>query len=285
LGPNQDAVPFIVSIVVDVCHACGTVSRRWNKRAVLWLLAAVSLRPGSWRDAGDVRVDGSRFDQLTKTVAGSSRRSLLKAGLGSALGLTTGGFGIKGARAAVPRVPGEICRKHGDCASGLCGPKDRAGRQRCLCIDFGDCPTLTEGGLCDVGSCNAGVCATAIDVGASCGTGDLCTTSPTCQPDGSCGGGTTTCTAQSQCHEVGICDPQTGGCTNPEKVDGTPCETGVPNSSGATCQSGSCVCTPHGTDCGSRECGMGFTTCGQPVSCGECGVNETCDQSGMCVAD
>lgn len=230
-------------------------------------------------------MDGSKFDWMTKTLASTSRRSLLKAGLSSAIGLALSGIGVNGGRAAQAlRQPGEICRKPADCASGLCGPKDRTGRSRCLCLTFADCPPLTDGGVCDIGTCNAGVCETAINVGASCGASDLCTTNPVCQPDGSCGGGTTNCTALSQCHEVGVCDPQTGGCTNPEKADGMPCDTGVPNSFGATCQSGSCVCTPQGTDCGSRECGSGFTTCGQPVSCGECDNGDTCDQNGMCVA-
>jgi hypothetical protein len=227
-------------------------------------------------------VDGSRFDEMTKTLASASRRSLLKAGLGSAIGLAVGGFGVRRAQAAALREAGDICRKNGDCASGLCGPKDASGRRRCACITFDDCPTLTDGGVCDIGACVNGVCQTAINVGASCGAGDLCVSNPVCQPDGSCQGTAVTCTALSQCHDIGTCDPQTGLCADPPKADGTSCETGVPNSFGATCQSGSCICTPAGNDCGDRVCGPGFTTCGQPLSCGTCDGDQVCNSEGVC---
>jgi hypothetical protein len=221
---------------------------------------------------------------MTKTLAATSRRSLLRAGAGAALGAALGGLRLGDARAAVLRGPGEICRKDGDCAAGVCLPKDASGRRRCGCADVSDCAAPVDGGVCLTVACEQGACVTTVNTDAVCGQLDLCTTTvPTCQADGSCAGTPTTCTALSQCHEAGVCDPQTGDCSNPTKLNGTPCETGVPHSSGATCQDGSCVCTPHGTDCGAKQCGPGFTTCGQATVCGICDIGYVCnDQTWMC---
>lgn len=231
-------------------------------------------------------MDGSRFDRATKLLAGSSRRSLLKAGLGAALGAALGGIGFGGADAARLRQVGEICRKNGDCASNACLPKDKTGRQRCgECLTGADCIVPTGDNGCYEPICVAGFCDMGVNVGASCDDGSLCTTESTCQENGACQGTSISCDPPQQCQEDGICNPQTGLCEYANKQDGTPCDTGIPNSSGATCQSGTCVCTPHGTDCGTKECGTGLTTCGQPVSCGECNLGETCDeQLGLCVA-
>ncbi len=94
-------------------------------------------------------MDDSRFDQFTRSLPGQSRRSLVKGVLGMALGGLLGSAAVREANAATLRSPGEICRKNGECASGLCSPKDRTGRQRCQCIEGG-----CNGGTCCEGRCS-----------------------------------------------------------------------------------------------------------------------------------
>ena len=57
-------------------------------------------------------MDGRRFDSLTKTIAGTSRRSLLKAGIGAVVGGALGVVGLGETEAARSlRAAGVICRK------------------------------------------------------------------------------------------------------------------------------------------------------------------------------
>jgi hypothetical protein len=72
-------------------------------------------------------VDGSRFDTLTRTVAATSRRSLFGLALGAVAAARLGRV-----EAATLRGGGAVCRKNGDCESGICGVKDATGRQRCF---------------------------------------------------------------------------------------------------------------------------------------------------------
>lgn len=230
-------------------------------------------------------MDGTRFDRLTKTLATSSRRSVVKTGLGTMLGLALAGIGRSGADAAVLRQIGQICRKNGDCASDVCLPKDGAGRRRCgECLTAADCVVPASNGECVGAICVDGFCEIGVLVDEPCGGANLCLVDGgVCLQDGTCAGTPIGCEPAMQCQEDGVCDPGTGECTYANKQDGTPCDTGIPNSSGATCQSGTCVCTPQGTDCGQRECGPGLTTCGQAVSCGECSGLDVCDeQTGIC---
>src|SRR3954464_2788638 len=104
-------------------------------------------------------MDGSRFDSLTRAAASApTRRAFLGAALG---GLTTAIFG-RGAEAAVKRGPGEICRKNGDCAAGLCNPPDRTGRRYCGCTEVTQCPQPDAGDPCQTAICTAGVCGTTV---------------------------------------------------------------------------------------------------------------------------
>jgi hypothetical protein len=98
-------------------------------------------------------VDHSRFDALTRTAAkASSRRALL----GTAISAALAGFIGQRAEAAADRGPGAICRKNGDCATGVCGLKDRTGRQRCQCVDVSDCPGSDSS--CPAAVCSNGIC-------------------------------------------------------------------------------------------------------------------------------
>lgn len=79
-------------------------------------------------------MDGSRFDTVARALAGGgSRRSLMKAAFGAAVGGAVTVALSEETAAARKRVVGEVCRKNGDCASDVCGPKDRYGRKRCAC--------------------------------------------------------------------------------------------------------------------------------------------------------
>ena len=116
-------------------------------------------------------MDGDRFDSLTKTIAGTSRRSLLKVGLGAVLSGAVGTFSRESVDAARRlRALGQICRKDGDCASGACGPRDGRGRGRCRCATAADCPQPEPGSLCRSAICDAGVCTM----------NDVCTARGTC---------------------------------------------------------------------------------------------------------
>src|SRR4051812_38118718 len=59
-----------------------------------------------------------------------SRRSVVKAFVGIALGSAVSAIAC-GASAAIKRGAGEICRKDGECESGVCGKPDRTGRRYC----------------------------------------------------------------------------------------------------------------------------------------------------------
>jgi hypothetical protein len=79
-------------------------------------------------------VEGKRFDDLSRAIAGmSSRRRVLRGLVGGAIAGLAGGIGLRGAdAAAVKRPGGAICRKPGDCESNVCLP-DGTGRSRCGC--------------------------------------------------------------------------------------------------------------------------------------------------------
>jgi hypothetical protein len=79
-------------------------------------------------------MDGNRFDDFARTLAGiRTRRSVLRA-LGLALGAgAVGAVALDDSDAAETCRPGgTLCRKPGECCSGACTP-DVTGRGRCAC--------------------------------------------------------------------------------------------------------------------------------------------------------
>jgi hypothetical protein len=175
-------------------------------------------------------LDGPRFDALTRAAASApSRRSLLGAALGGAVTIMLGGR----AGAAVKRSTGDICRKNGDCAVGMCGPADATGRRRCGCVDGNSCGI---GLVCVDGQC--------IGNGA-CTVGGNCTTVTTfgCG-DNACGMGTqyTVCVTDTEganaCVGQYTCDLVTA-CT--ASVD---CPNGYVCMPGTCCHGKSSVCLP-----------------------------------------
>lgn len=181
-------------------------------------------------------MDGNRFDALARSFASSqTRRGLLGGSAGALLAaVAPGRWGVAAGR----RLPGQICRTSGDCASGICGPKDNTGRRRCSCGAASDCPVPSN--ACLAATCVSGVCQTAPRTGEACDDRNACTTNSTCDAQGGCVGTPVVCTALDQCHDDGVCDPSTGACSNPPKSNGTPCNDGDACSEGDTCLNGVC---------------------------------------------
>jgi hypothetical protein len=208
-------------------------------------------------------MDSSRFDGLTKSLAGGrSRRSLL----GAALGAAAASFGLHGASAAARcRNGGAVCSKNADCCSSLCGAKDRTGRRVCAapippCRSDQDCPP--DPNSCRPPFCLEGTCT-------SYGPPDF-------QNDPSnCGGCDINCP---------FGDNATGVCTNGQCS--IACEQGFVYCSGDSCadlQSDSSNCGSCGFGCeGITACSAGqcIDTSSDPNNCGAvgyiCRIGETC---------
>ena len=105
---------------------------------------------------------------------------------------------------------------------------------------------------------------------------DGCTETITCTPDPSNPDSctlTTTQNCQLACNPRAPCTV----CGAPTGCGQEVCTTGSCPNSGESCQNGRCVCIPNctGRTCGSNSCG------GQ---CGQCAQEQTCNNSGQCVA-
>lgn len=187
-------------------------------------------------------MDGKHFDQITKAFAEpGSRRSLLRRGLGAVLGGALVGAGLDRAHAAALRAPGQVCRKNGDCASGMCGPRDTTGRGRCLCDGPEDCPSPID-------KCKPAVCLPDGTCGSEttfCDPSDLCKINHRCDPNtGQCVFTPVVCDDNNPC-TIDTCDPQTGECRFSPKIcdDNNPCTTDF-----CDVRSGECVHTPKNCD-------------------------------------
>lgn len=77
--------------------------------------------------------------------------------------------------------------------------------------------------------------------GATCDDGNACTQTDTCQAGVCVGANPLVCTALDQCHNAGTCNPATGSCSNPVKLDGSPCSDGNACTRTDSCQAGICV--------------------------------------------
>ncbi|HEX4823054.1 MAG TPA: hypothetical protein VFV19_01955 [Candidatus Polarisedimenticolaceae bacterium] len=98
-----------------------------------------------------------------------------------------------------------------------------------------------DGNACTDDSCNPASGCVYTNNTAPCDDGNLCTVGDTCG-GGSChGGAPVVCSASDQCHVAGSCNPASGACSNPNAPDGTSCDDGNPNTSGDSCQAGTCV--------------------------------------------
>jgi hypothetical protein len=232
-------------------------------------------------------MDSARFDALAKSLVASASRRRLLSGLAAGL---LGMAGGQGADARVCGMPGNICREHADCCSGLCGARDLTRRRRCQCKSAADCP-VADGG-CQT-ACDAGVCAQPTNpYGASaCETpATFCAEGmPTCGGDPNCwampatsgccacssapGRSHQSCTTDTDCAVLAQCGRILSG-----KCDGDfyiSCTTDTDCASLASCQDGACggqICTTD-ADC---EAALGpGTVCisGEALPCTAGGSN------------
>lgn len=118
---------------------------------------------------------------------------------------------------------GDACTKKDTCNAGVC-----TGANPVVCAASDSCH--------DVGTCDSmtGLCSNPSKAdGATCDDGDPCTQADTCVAGNCQAGDNVVCAAADECHDVGTCDSANGACSNPPKIDGTPCSVG-------TCQNGEC---------------------------------------------
>lgn len=135
------------------------------------------------------------------------------------------------------------------CSGASCGQKECVGGAWSAC-DCAACPC--DGVVCDApdschpgGTCSnaTGVCSNPVFAnGTACNDGNACTSGETCT-SGICGSptSTVTCTALDQCHVAGTCNTSTGACSNPNEVNGTPCNDGDACTQTDACQNGTCT--------------------------------------------
>jgi hypothetical protein len=155
-------------------------------------------------------MDGFQFDSLTRVAAAApSRRALVSAMIG---GLAALAFGGRAGAAARKRPVGEICRKAGDCVSGVCSGPDATGRSRCGCpatevaLDgrcflaypncSGDCPAFAV--VVSGGGVNA--CLPVADLGSA----SPCDTTAECPSDEVCVNISGSAICQTGCYAGGI---------------------------------------------------------------------------------
>src|SRR5439155_7441432 len=118
------------------------------------------------------------------------------------------------------------------------------------------------------GTCTNGVCSNPNKSdGSACNDSNACTQSDICQQGVCIGANPVQCSALDACHDPGTCNPNTGTCTNPNKMDGAACSDNNACTNMDACKGG--VCTP-----------------GSPVMCppaDQCHLAGVCDTTtGMC---
>src|SRR3954464_14926654 len=107
-----------------MCGQLRLLCRNYRNRALFALIPAQSFGIRETEGAVDIQ----RFDDLVRSIATTSRRGLLRRVVTTAVAAALGGSAAE-ADAQSGRRPGEICRKDGECASGLCNPPDPRGRR------------------------------------------------------------------------------------------------------------------------------------------------------------
>src|SRR5438046_1767961 len=166
----------------------------------------------------------------------------------------------------VPLPNGTACNDNNACTSGETCQNGSCGHptSTVTCTALDQCHVA---GTCDPMS---GVCSNPNKAnGTACDDNNACTSGETCQNEiGRASSRAGTCTALDQCHVDGTCDPMRGGCSNPNKANGTACNDNNACTSGETCQSGPC-----GTATAADTC----------TALNQCHVAGTCDpMSGVC---
>ena len=254
-------------------------------------------------------MDGQRFDDLTRALAGgTSRRRLLKGLLGGVGGGALTLAGVARGDAARLRPLGARCRLGDQCDTGICDPVTR----RCACpadqsVCGQGCVTLAAfqtdpancggcGVLCPSGVCEGGACLR-VD-GESCAAGTECRSGACADGvccDRACGG---QCEACNLAGAVGVCTPVVGApiggraaCAGDGSACGGTCDGtrgdacaypgGTTICRSATCANG--VATAAGTCDGAGSCSAATTINCAPFVCGADACSTSCAGDGDCV--
>ena len=180
---------------------------------------------------------------------------------------------------------GNACTRSDGCQSGVC-----TGTNPVACAASDQCH--------DAGSCNpaTGTCSNpAKPDGSTCGDGNPCTRTDTCESGVCTGANPLACPAPDDCHEAGTCDPATGACVYATKPDGAACNDRNACTQTDTCQAGVCrgaspvVCAASDQCHAVGVCDALTGTCSNPVkpddtTCNDgnlCTRTDTC-QAGVC---
>lgn len=256
-------------------------------------------------------MDGSRFDDLARSLASPIPRRRILAGIAATL---LGAIGTPVVEAATRRGPGNTCREDGNCVTGSRCRADARGRRTCVCDsgrkECGD-SCIPVASCCQDGDCRArdtacskGVCANGkcsdrpVKNGTRCATGACC--------DGSCVAccnGVGNCIA---CQTAATCPGQDNGCTTRTCLNGfcgvTLGKAGVAASIQTTGDCKRDVCTssggvtlvnddadlpPHdGNQCTRTTCASGKSATISVAAGADCDQNggRRCNGSGLCVA-
>jgi hypothetical protein len=176
----------------------------------------------------------------------------------------------------------DLCTQTDTCTGGTC-----SGANPVICAASDQCH---DAGTCDPAT---GVCSDPAKAdGWSCDDGSLCTQTDTCIAGVCTGTGSVVCTASDQCHDAGTCDPATGVCSNPPKMDGSPCDEGNPCTQTDTCVAGICVgadpviCAASDQCHDAGTCDPATGSCSDPVKADgkPCDDGNFCTQTDTCIA-
>ncbi len=148
--------------------------------------------------------------------------------------------------AGTPCSDGNACTLNDTCQSGVCvGGNPVSCPAPAACHLPGTCSPAT------------GICSNPIAAnGSFCNDGNACTQTDTCQSGTCTGSNPVVCPPPDQCHAAGNCIVATGTCTNPIKVNGTPCNDGNSCTVADACVGGTCsgntpaeTCDGQDNDC------------------------------------
>lgn len=245
-------------------------------------------------------MDQDRFDQLTRVVASSSsRRSLIRAAIGSAAGAVLAAIGVRPAEADVrscvqcrrgvctPVRNGTRCGQCGTCTNGFCA-MDRSSCGTCQYCETADMtcrPTpRDEGEPCgSCGTCEGGTCKRNADAcdedcerckgnprsGFSCAS--RCSGDKKCCPGGRCIAPDDCCEGQHRCADDTCCFEDCCGSTC--------CDPGTQQCCGGLCCSKEATCINDALCCLGQECPVPGT---DQIRCCSGGAF-CCEALGVCV--